>query len=304
MEKPFISVAMLAYNHERFIEKAIDSILNQKHNFNIEIIIGEDFSKDNTRKKLKKYEQFTNIKIIKRNKNIGVVKNILEVFKECKGKYIALLEGDDYWEDEYKLHKMINYLEENTYIGAFSEVNYIDEYGNLNYLENIKIRKYKDVEQTEDILNEVFIPTCTLVFENIWRENFSEIYKEWIKGAKYICDLQLKFLLTENGKLKYFPEKMSAYRYITNGESSYSSQNIDLKIKDELKAYQNIYLKAKQNKIKIKEKINYLFLKAFFIEIKKLNLSSTIKLFKDNKDFLDLKKIVIIVIKKIKKGKI
>ncbi|WP_330111440.1 glycosyltransferase [Cetobacterium somerae] len=301
--RPLISVAMITYNHEKFIEKAIESILSQKHNFEIEIIVGEDYSQDKTREKLRKYEKYKNIKIIKRNKNIGVVKNILEVYKECKGKYIALLEGDDYWKDEYKLLKMVNFLENNNYIGVFSEVDYVDENNNQNIIENNKTRLYKDIESVNDIFEEAFIPTCTLIFKNIWGDNFCKIYEKWLKNITYICDLQLKILLAENGKIKYFSEKMSAYRYITVGSTSFSSQNTELKIKDEFIAYKNISENMLQSNSKVENKIRILLLKIMFEKIKCLDMKSLVKIVIENRRNLGLLKILYIFLEKMKKDK-
>ncbi len=108
-----VNVCVITYNHEEFIEKALASILNQKADFDFDIVIGDDCSSDKTKEIILKYKQRYPdlIRILFSEKNIGMRENFLRSLKACKGKYIAILEGDDYWTDEYKLQKQFDYLE-------------------------------------------------------------------------------------------------------------------------------------------------------------------------------------------------
>jgi glycosyltransferase involved in cell wall biosynthesis len=114
-ENPKISVAMITYNHEKFIAQAIESVLMQKTDFTVELIIGEDCSTDGTRRIVQEYAQkFPNvIRAILHERNVGVQRNLRATFDACQGDYIALLEGDDYWVDPYKLQKQTKFLETN-----------------------------------------------------------------------------------------------------------------------------------------------------------------------------------------------
>jgi glycosyltransferase involved in cell wall biosynthesis len=135
---PLVSVCLITYNHEKYIRKSIEGVLSQATDFPIEIVIGEDCSTDNTYSICKEYENiFKNeIRIIKHDKNIGLNSNFISTVKKCAGKYIAYLEGDDWWIKNDKLQKQINILEKDTSISlvhtnfkAFDEYNntYIDE---------------------------------------------------------------------------------------------------------------------------------------------------------------------------------
>lgn len=104
---------MVTYNHERYIRQALDSVLMQKVNFKYEIVIGDDCSPDNTQDIIREYtEKYSDIiKPVLRQKNIGAPNNGYDINKRCKGKYIATLEGDDYWTDDDKLQTQVDFLE-------------------------------------------------------------------------------------------------------------------------------------------------------------------------------------------------
>ena len=126
---------MITYNHYNFISQAIDSILQQKTKYEYEIIIGDDYSKDGTQEILKEYKQKYPdiIKLILREKNIGATNNFYDVLLKCKGEYIAILEGDDFWCDENKIQKQLNFLdniENRDYIGVASNYYLVDKFGN------------------------------------------------------------------------------------------------------------------------------------------------------------------------------
>ena len=96
---PVISISCVTYNHEKYISEAVDSFLMQETEYAFEVVIGEDCSTDKTLEIVKKYkEQYPRIiKLIEWPENVGAEKNWLTVLENCKGKYIANCEGDDYW---------------------------------------------------------------------------------------------------------------------------------------------------------------------------------------------------------------
>ena len=110
---PLLSVFMITYNHEKHIAEAIESALMQKTSFKYEIVIGEDCSTDQTREIVLEYatRYADKVKPIYQERNVGANKNAASVREACKGKYIALLEGDDYWIDPLKLQKQVDFLE-------------------------------------------------------------------------------------------------------------------------------------------------------------------------------------------------
>jgi glycosyltransferase involved in cell wall biosynthesis len=127
MNKIDISVCIITYNHQKFIAKAIDSVLMQSTEYNIEIILGDDCSTDCSTDICKSYEdKYKNVRLLKRDKNIGMNANWMDTIRSANGKYIALLEGDDYWIDKYKLQKQVTFLEKNKDYVLCSHELYID----------------------------------------------------------------------------------------------------------------------------------------------------------------------------------
>lgn len=113
-----VAIWMVTYNHEAFVEQAVESVMIQQTDFVYKLFIGEDFSTDNTRNlclKLKeKYPE--KIDLIISDRNVGAHENALRVYKACfnsDAEYIAMLEGDDYWIDPDKLQQQIDSLERN-----------------------------------------------------------------------------------------------------------------------------------------------------------------------------------------------
>lgn len=113
INRPLVSVAMITYNHRPYIEDAVQSILRQKTDFRVELVIGEDCSTDDTREMvLDLQRRYSNvIRVVTTEKNVGMRKNGARTMAACQGKYVAFCEGDDYWHDPNKLAKQIAYLE-------------------------------------------------------------------------------------------------------------------------------------------------------------------------------------------------
>lgn len=113
-----VSICMSAYNHEEFIEEALTSVLGQDCNFNFEVILSNDYSTDKTdeviNKIIKNHPQGNKILYTNQEKNLGMNGNLIFTLEQAKGKYIALLEGDDYWTDKHKLQKQFDFLENNS----------------------------------------------------------------------------------------------------------------------------------------------------------------------------------------------
>jgi glycosyltransferase involved in cell wall biosynthesis len=132
-KSPLVSVFMITYNHEKYIAQALNSVLMQKTSFDYEIVIGDDCSTDSTQKIIKDYvtKHPNKIKPIFQTVNVGAMRNAYEfTLPECKGKYIATLEGDDYWTDPDKLQKQVDFLESNeNYSVCFHHVIMVDAQG-------------------------------------------------------------------------------------------------------------------------------------------------------------------------------
>ena len=110
---PVVSVMMLTYNHEPYIRQAIEGVVAQKTDFEFELIIGEDCSTDKTREICFEYQRKYPDKIRVLWADVNVQKlggNGRRCLARCRGEFIALCEGDDYWIDSYKLQKQVDVM--------------------------------------------------------------------------------------------------------------------------------------------------------------------------------------------------
>lgn len=108
-----LTVKMLTYNHEKYIAKAIESILSQKTEYRFELLIGEDCSTDSTREIVRKYaKQYPEIiRPFFHKRNVGCTRNSYMLDVHARGKYIAGCEGDDFWCDDRRIQKDVDFLE-------------------------------------------------------------------------------------------------------------------------------------------------------------------------------------------------
>lgn len=283
-----VSVVMTTYNHERYIRKSIESVLMQKVNFNFEILIGDDVSPDNTAKILMEYkEKFPNkIKLFLRKENLGPTKNICDLYNKCSGKYIATLEGDDYWTDENKLQRQVDYLEAHEeYIATTHAVEYFNEDNevffidpNLQYDELEGIDKLIECEKNHLTIGHL----QSLVFRNIFP---NKKYEEIITCNRFVEDLPLKFILLSIGKIKYLDYVMGRYRNIRKNSTSFSSLD---------------YKKQMEYQLLVWDKINEITNFQYKDEIDKITNNLRIRCFHIIKDNKQYKKAIDYYIKELK----
>lgn len=222
-----VSVAVITYNMERYLRPLLDSILKQKVNFEYEIVIDDDCSPDNSRKIIKEYqEKYPDIiKTSFRNKNVGGSRNMYDVMQQCSGKYIAILEGDDFWEDEEKLQYQVEFLEKNPeYIGM--TCNSWCEHGEeVTAIDLMRRRTEPKVFCYDDFMARHFhdrLPTSTdtWVFRNIFKEYPDEDFSLFYKAHNMIWDQSLILLLYGKGKIYADPKVVSHHRSVTKQDGS------------------------------------------------------------------------------------
>jgi glycosyltransferase involved in cell wall biosynthesis len=134
---------MITYNHENYIKQAIEGVLMQETDFEFELVISNDNSPDNTEKVIQDiiatHPKAHCIRYIKREPNLGMLNNSRQTLKECKGEFIAVCEGDDYWTDPCKLQKQVDFLEANKdFVLCFHGFNTVDENDEVLKLEEIE----------------------------------------------------------------------------------------------------------------------------------------------------------------------
>ncbi len=206
--KPMVSVQMITYNHERYVRRAILSILMQRTSYDFNIVIGEDCSTDKTRNIIKSIaEKYPGkFKLILHNKNVGALANQQSVSEASESKYITICEGDDYWADAYKLQKQVDFLEKNQEYGlTFGNVMVLTSEGKLYP------RCSRRISTFEDILRVNGIGTATICFRKNLFDRFeleTQAYKqEWIMG-----DYPFYFWLFINSRMYGFDDSFAVYR--------------------------------------------------------------------------------------------
>lgn len=164
---PVISVAVPAYNQASYLPKALDSILAQRTAFPIEIVVSDDCSKDNTVEVARSYQQrFPNmVRVLSREKNVGMQRNYYELFESCRGRLIAWLDADDYWTDPGKLEIQATLLENDPSVSACAHlVRWVSHEGEVNR------ERYPTIAAGRyglpEVLRHDFLPSLSVMFRN------------------------------------------------------------------------------------------------------------------------------------------
>lgn len=233
MIKPLVSIFYLTYNQEQFIEESIRSILDQETNFWFQIVIGEDNSTDDTRAICEKLAQKEpkRIKLLPSlNKNIGLINNYIRTIKECDGKYIAICDGDDYWIDNHKLQKQVDFLEKNSeYSIVYSAIKKL--YPNGEFKNSYYTDQYQNAS-FDDLVFLNFIPSVSVMFKNIQdKENLPN----WIKKYPYGDWPTYLWTIKNGGKIHFMKDILAVYRFNIGVSSKiYDFNKIDIGILEDM----------------------------------------------------------------------
>lgn len=240
---PLVSICMITYNHEKYIAEAIEGVLMQETTFPYLLVIGEDYSTDNTRSICQEYatKYPDKILLLPSEKNHGVMPNFVRTLEQCTGKYIALCEGDDYWTDSLKLQKQVDFLEANEeYVGCGGLHNTIHD-GNL-YIN--KVIKQKNVFNYIDISTSNPLATNTVMIRNI---NLIDLNQEFFNKSfnqSPIGDWLIWYLCSRYGLFFIFDEVFAVYRMHEGGVFSLNPKRIQLY---KTMITQNIIYKLEEN---------------------------------------------------------
>lgn len=213
-ELPKVSICTTTYNSALFIEEAILGVVNQKVSFDIEYIIYDDCSRDDTPSILRRYaEKYPDIiRVFFREENIGLNQNFMAAVRQCRGEYIALLDGDDYWIDENKLQMQHDFLENNKHIAlcGTASLKREEELGTYTrshrYLEantgEVKIFDTREMYK----LAPFWLPTHSLLI----RSTFVH-FPTWFSDVVYV-DRALRLIVSLRGDLAFINKITCVYR--------------------------------------------------------------------------------------------
>ena len=129
-----VSIICTNYNKGDWVREAIDSFLNQKTNFDFEIIIIDDASTDHSYEIIQEYQKKfpEKVRTFRNEVNLGITRTWKKVCQEAKGQYIARCDSDDFWTDPFKLQKQVDLLDASTdSLWSNTEFDMVDLDGNL-----------------------------------------------------------------------------------------------------------------------------------------------------------------------------
>lgn len=220
ISKPLVSICCTTYNHECYINEALDSFLMQETDFPFEIIVRDDASTDNTANVIREYEKkFPSI--IKpiyelENRFQKGVKPLITTVSKANGQYIAICEGDDYWISTKKLYKQAILLNENPNINfCFHKAKILNLISKQTYENNTYI-DYSGIVSANLIiatLDKLMVPTASIMI----RATIIDVLNDYITKRPWLSvgDFYFRiFGVVDNGAL-YINETMSVYRYFT-----------------------------------------------------------------------------------------
>lgn len=221
MNGPKVSVSLITYNHAPYIAQAIEGVLAQRTNFEVELLIGEDESTDGTRDIVRDYAAKHPDRIrlfLHERKDVLHIRgkptgrrNFGNNLREARGEYVALLEGDDFWTCPDKLQRQVDLLDGDREAAiCFHDADVLDEDGNTKHRD---FGGARDRYELEDLLSQaVLMPTCSVLYRN---GLFGELPAWWWQLG--FGDLSLHVLNAARGHIRYIDEVMAVYRIHRGG---------------------------------------------------------------------------------------
>jgi glycosyltransferase involved in cell wall biosynthesis len=227
ISKPLVSICCITYNHEPYIEDALEGFLIQETDFPFEILIHDDASTDRTAEIIQNWEANypSLIKPIYQNENQyskGKNPNIFFNYARAKGKYIAFCEGDDYWIDKLKLQKQIDFLNANPDY-ALIHTDYNEEYVKTNKRKRMNIYKQRHLDNKveltfDDLLIDNLIDTPTVC---VRRTALQDAIRSLSSNTTTFLmgDYPLWLEISRNNRIYRFNEPTATYRILAESAS-------------------------------------------------------------------------------------
>ncbi|MDR0335646.1 MAG: glycosyltransferase [Planctomycetaceae bacterium] len=238
--QPMVSVCTTTYNAEPYIRQTIDGVLMQQTNFDFEYVIADDASQDRTADLIRDYAECYPEKIrFRRNeKNMGLNANFMKTMLECRGKYIALLDGDDYWTDPNKLQFQVDFMEshaECAFCGTASQLYYQDKNefspGHPELPVDDDSIRYFGIEEMYHPFP-FWIPTHSILLRREYVD-----FPPWFLNAVFV-DRALRLILTLKGNAAYINRTTCVYR---KHDSNVSKHITYQTIRRYAELYRNVY---------------------------------------------------------------
>ena len=257
-----VNVVIVTYNQEKYIAQAIESALMQITGFPFTIILNDDCSVDLTSEICREYaEKYPSKIVYHRNiENLGLVRNYKIAFELCDAKYIAILEGDDFWIDEYKLQKQVDILESDNNIGlVHTNCNRLYEDGRIEKRHGNYTKNPLSGNIFDNLFETNFIASVTCCFrKEILDRHFD--FNTIIENEFLTIDYPIWLEISMNSKIYYLNTTTAVYRILQQSISN--NENFDKRIEFQRgifkirKYYSQKFNLSKNKIIEIEESFN------------------------------------------------
>lgn len=225
--QPKVIICCPTYNHEKYIEQALKSFVMQKTNFSFVVHVHDDCSTDNTRNIILKYQKlYPEIIIPKFHEQNQCTRGcgflMKELHSDITSEYFGFCDGDDYWIDEYKLQKQVDFLDNNPDFSIccnLVEVKHEDDESKNSIFPELEFYKNKTEFILDDLLERNFIGTSSALLR--WRKDFNEVFPFGIFPGDWFRHL----LHAEKGRVKLIPEVLAVYRISASSTLSGAREN-------------------------------------------------------------------------------
>lgn len=219
MQDIMLSVCVVSYNHENYIAECLDHLLSQKTNFQVEILVGDDCSTDSTLKIVK--EGYSNrVTIVDRSKNLGLCRNMYDLFMHAKGKYIYLMNGDDYLYSDETFQKQVDFLETHKEYFSVTARDYIYKPADGSF-DKCQIRTGDYT--IGDFLVDGLAPCNYGTMRNVFYQDRAN--NEFLKlGSRNNEEITMWMYTMDKGKKYILPDFMGVYRYVNSDSENYNTR--------------------------------------------------------------------------------
>jgi len=242
-----VDVVTPTYNQEQYLAQALDSALAQQTSFSVRLMVGDDCSTDGTSDIIAGYARRYpgRINAVYRHRNLGAAKNGSLLCASCNAKYLALLDGDDYWTCDYKLQRQVDFLEKHPdFAMCFHNAHNLHPDGHrTDYLATYGLPRKNSYGLT-DVLTRNPIPTCSIVCR---RQALGHLPPEYLRIPA--GDRMLVVILAQSGRLGYIDEAWGIRRVHEGGIVSLKSRENKLLITIECLEIINSYLGRRYERV-------------------------------------------------------
>jgi len=242
-EAPRASVFVLTHDHVDWIGQALDSALAQETPFEFELLVADDFSTDGTREKVLEYAARypERIRTFLPDRNLGIEGIWLQAARACRGEYVAILEGDDYWTSPHKLAMGVAALDANPdWSTCFHRATLF--FDNGSQPSRPATPAFSKAEfGLDDILRACFIPFLTVVF----RRDVLATVPDWIFGYRWF-DWLFHIRCAQSGAIGFLEEDMAAYRVHAGG--NWSARSRLTQLEEDLAVYARLAVKIPERR--------------------------------------------------------